>query len=288
MAAQTQEQKATESWQKAQESLNWAQIHEEMAKTSDARLSDYDWDDARTAVFDGLESWLGTDLLNFEILAVEKSVTTPLVRGVLDLVFRVRPKPLIGAYAAWAGRILLSDWKTSKNTLSNDWRGRHVASWQAPIYGILTEHENGFGEMPAAFEFRGISRARETKPILMEYGPASSNLTYTFLYQIDRMKAALGDGKTKVWPQNRPHACNSYGRECVYIEDCDNGVERLVQIGAKPLSYSGVSTFMLCPEKFRRQQEDGSRDSDETIFGSVVHAGLAEAYRQAKEWSHVG
>ena len=59
----------------------------------------------------------------------------------------------------------------------------------------------------------------------------------------------------------------------------------MIQIEKKPLSYSGISTFMLCPEKYRRQQEDGSADSEETIFGSVVHAGLAEAYRQAKEWS---
>lgn len=283
--AQTQDQRATESWLKAQESLNWAAIHEEMTKTSDARLSDYDWDDARTAVFDGLESWLGADLLNFEILEVEKSVTTPLVRGVLDLVFRVRPKPLAGQYAAWAGRIFISDWKTSKNTLGGEWRARHIASWQAPIYGVLAEHVNGFSEMPAAFEFRGISRARETKPVLLEYGSEASDLTYEFLWQIDRMKSSLRGGTTKKWPQNRPFACNAYGRPCVYSNDCDLGKEHLVQIEAKPLSYSGVSTFMLCPEKFRRQQEDGSRDSDETIFGSVVHAGLAEAYRQAQNWN---
>ena len=49
-------------------------------------------------------------------------------------------------------------------------------------------------------------------------------------------------------------------------------------------SFSSASTFLLCPEKYRRNLLSGSEDSEDTIFGNMVHVGLAEAYKQVQNW----
>ncbi len=81
-----------------------------------------------------------------------------------------------------------------------------------------------------------------------------------------------------------PFACNAYGRECEFLQDCQNYTMPKAS-ASKRLSYSYIQTYLLCPEKARRYAlaKGAGGYSEETTFGRSVHRGLAELWRRAFE-----
>jgi hypothetical protein len=277
------QERRTQSWLEYKDRLDWFKISAEMEKFAAEKggVHHSEEEQARKCVFTGLERWLAEDLANCRVIEVESPFEDEYKRGFIDVLLQVLDAPEDAVFAPFAGAFKGVDWKTSRNTLSSDWRDRHLYSWQGPTYchGIGKKYQL----TPRLFEYRGISRSLETKPVLLQIdNPAPSvEVQYGGLRV---MRDALIAAELPVWPKNMPSACGAYGRDCEYLEDCREHTEPFVQIERKPFSYSGASTFMLCPEKYRRNLVAGSADSEETIFGNLVHVGLAEAYRQAKEW----
>jgi len=92
----------------------------------------------------------------------------------------------------------------------------------------------------------------------------------------------LIEQKIAPWPRTMPSHCFDYNRECVYLNDCD--MEYIVPGNpeVRELSYTRIKEFMACPELYRRSilEKDDETDTEATVFGKAVHAGLAEVYKQ--------
>lgn len=277
------QERRTQSWLTYKDRLNWFSINAEMEKFAAEKVGVHhsELEQARKCVFTGLERWLAEDLANCRVVGIEFAFENVFARGISDILLQVLSAPEDAVFEPFANQYKGVDWKTSRNTLSSDWRDRHLYSWQGPTYchGIGIKYQL----TPRLFEYRGISRSLETKPVLLEINDPAPSVEVQY-GGLRIMRDALIDSKLPIWPKNMPSACGAYGRECEYWEDCTEGTEPVYEIERKPFSYSGASTFMQCPERYRRNLVAGSSDSEETIFGNLVHVGLAEAYRQVKEW----
>lgn len=274
----------TRAWERYRDLLNWSSISAEMdafAATKPETPS-FEIETARKCVFTALERWLAEDLANCRIEAVEEPFEDAFKRGVCDVILRVNSDPEDAVYKPHANQLQVIDWKSSKNTLGSDWRDRYIYSWQGPTYvdGVARK----YSLTPTLFQYRGISRSYETKPVLLEVTDPAPSVEVQY-GGLRIMRDALISAGLSVWPKNMPSGCKAYGGLCSYFEECTQNKEPRYVPVEKIFSFSGASTFLLCPEKYRRNLVDGSQDSEESIFGNLVHVGLAEAYKQAKEWS---
>ena len=232
----------------------------------------------RTTAWETARDRLNWTAINAAVEALAREKKAP------DFEIETARKCIFTALERWLAEDLMGvDWKTSRNTLGSDWRDRYVYSWQGPTYadGLARKYHR----TPRLFQYRGIARSFETKPVLLEVdNPAPSVEAQYGGLRI--MRDALVTAKLPVWPKSMPSACKSYGRECPYWTDCTEGKEpRYVPEPDKIFSFSSASTFLLCPEKYRRNLLTGSEDSEDTIFGNMVHVGLAEAYKQVQNWN---
>ena len=278
------QERRTTAWETARDRLNWTAINAAVeALAREKKAPDFEIETARKCIFTALERWLAEDLANCRVISVEEPFEDEFKRGVTDVVFEILPEPEDTVFQKHAGELMGVDWKTSRNTLGSDWRDRYVYSWQGPTYadGLARKYHR----TPRLFQYRGIARSFETKPVLLEVdNPAPSVEAQYGGLRI--MRDALVTAKLPVWPKSMPSACKSYGRECPYWTDCTEGKEpRYVPEPDKIFSFSSASTFLLCPEKYRRNLLTGSEDSEDTIFGNMVHVGLAEAYKQVQNWN---
>ncbi len=235
-------------------------------------MPDYDRQDVRELTLIAAARWLPTDLLEWDLDAVEEPFEVQGFRGITDL--RGRHKGLFNAFAEHRGSAFIGDWKTTKGALDADWAARYKYSWQWKLYSL---------GHPAAklFTYRGISRTGDTREIIIEIPPGVGAEAQQYLDQVKAMRGVL-EGQVP-WPRKMPGSCKAYGRECDFVDQCR---ENLVVPGQvdflKPLSYSGTETFLLCPEKHRLTQIAGYGEDDEVLaFGKSFHRGIAEVYRQA-------
>lgn len=274
----------TKAWEAYKERLEWSRIAAAIDEFAASKpdVHSFDIETARKCVYYALERWLAEDIANCTIEGVEEPFEDPFKRGVIDVILRIRPEPSDSVYTPHANQLLGVDWKTSKNTLGSDWRDRYIYSWQAPTYvdGIARK----YSLTPALFQYRGVSRSFETKPILLEVKTDPAPSVEVQYGGLRVMRDALISAGLSVWPKNMPSGCRAYGSECAYFADCTHNTEPRYVPEPKIFSFSGASTFLLCPEKYRRNMVDGSQDSEESIFGNLVHVGLAEAYKQAALW----
>lgn len=278
------QERRTAAWDSYRKRLDWVRITEVIDQVAEEKnqLLQSEIEQARMSTFIGLERWLAEDLANCQVFSVEDAFEDTFKRGVADIILHILPEPEDEVYKPHANQLMGIDWKTSRNTLGSDWRDRHVNSWQGPTYthGIALK----YSLTPTLFQYRGISRSGECKPVLLEVREDVAPAVEVQYGGLQAMRQALVAGGFLVWPKNMPSACHAFNRDCEYWRDCVNGTEPRFVPEDKILSYSSATTFLLCPEKHRRNTVDGSSDSEETIFGNMVHAGLAEAYRQVKEW----
>ena len=242
--------------------IDWERVDAEiLAAEKSAFIPDFDFADAKDLVRVLADRFLARDLATYRVSAIELPFSNPLSRGVCDV------------YAEADATAI--DWKTRvTGSLDVEWQNRQIDSWQWRI----TAAALGLRK----FVYRGVSRLEhKVREIEIEVPEGNTQRVMQFLNGLFKSRAVLAD--FAIWPQNRPYACRAYNRICEFDADCRDGTEPEGLVYMKPFSYSGATTFMLCPEKFRRGHMVSAErsESEETAFGNLVHAGTAEVYRQA-------
>lgn len=247
----------------------------------EAQLADFDIEDASGLVRMAAEKWLLRDLGEFTVTDIEqeKSMWVPTDKEpfcyVVDLAGTL--VGLTSPFSNYPNATFVCDWKTTKNQLSTEWKNRLLKSWQWRLYAA--------GTGAKLFIYRGLSRQEETKEVIIEVPKENDREVAQFLASLGSTINSLRQGGYTVWPRSMPYSCGAYGRECEFLKDCQEyNMPR--GIPYKRLSYSYIEKYLLCPEKARRyaliDAEGGPRESsEESNFGSSVHRGLAELWRQA-------
>lgn len=235
-------------------------------------MADFDIEDARKLVWTAAEKWLVRDLTEFTLDRVEKEQIINDFKFVMDLSGMIlgNNKP----FQDFGNKRYIIDWKTSKNSLTTEWKDRLINSWQWRLYSDVVD--------ASLFVYRGLSRNGDTKEVLIQVPEENGQEALEQRISIGREIHALRDIGAAVWPRNMPFACGAYGRDCEFMKDCQDYSMPKGVPPEKLLSYSYMSTFQLCNEKARRYAMGHNNDnSDETNFGRAVHRGLAELWRQA-------
>lgn len=261
-------------WDEIFVTLDLEKINDEINAIEEGQppMPDFDRQDVRELVLIAAARWLPTDLVEWDLDAVEESFEVKDFRGIIDL--RGRHKGLFSAFADHKGAMFIGDWKTTKGALDADWANRYKYSWQWKLYAL------GRPEI-RLFTYRGISRQGDTREIIIEVPEGVAGEAKQYLEQVKAMRGVL-EGQVP-WPRKMPGSCKAYGRDCDFVDQCRENLVIPGQVDFnKPLSYSGSETFLLCPEKHRLTQISGYGEDDETLaFGKSFHRGIAEVYRQA-------
>lgn len=257
--------------------LDHNKIVEEIEK--DDNLDSSTFTDIKSCVWILGFKYVERDYEELEIIAVEREFNDPLCAGTIDLIGRI-VKPIFLPSTS-LGKTIIFDWKTTgKQDLDTIWKNYYIPSWQWKIYSAFNNAQ--------LFEYRGISKSSgETKEILLDVPKNNAYNVNQYLTQLEGMKVGLYNEYP--WPQHMPYACTAYGKECQFYKDCLDQNYEDGQPDNLPFHYTSSETFLLCPEKFRREQlleQKNGRDkigSEETRFGSAVHRGMAEIYKQLME-----
>lgn len=242
-------------------------------------LLDFDYANIGEMCWVAAEVWLPQDIDDLVITHIEKKEPYHFAElpNPINIVCDIR-----GSFTGYnnlfrsvMGKAFVLDWKTSGGELDDRWSNRHVDSWQWKIYLYFTRAD--------VFVYRGISRKGRTRQIVLPRYEGLDEDVERQISGVNKMRSSLiGDA---VWPQSMPSACGAYGQRCTYWDDCrENKMPKDIVI-PKSLSYSAMDTFLLCPEKNRRDELvkllDGERtESYEQKVGQAFHAGQAEIYRQ--------
>lgn len=237
--------------------------------------------DAKSCVYILAKKYGDRDFEELEITAVEKPFTVDnLIAGTCDLIGTIRKPKFLPADSI--GKKIVFDWKTTaKQDFDTKWKNNYINSWQWKIYSWATADDY--------FEYRGISRTSgETKEILLKVDVVKNHLSVSkYLQNVEHMRRVLQG--MDPYPRHMPYACNAYNRECPFLEDCLS--DKLVRIldYKEPLHYTSIETFLLCPERYRREallEQEFGRDkvgSESTRFGTAVHNGMQNFYTQLME-----
>lgn len=259
-------------------------------------LSDYDFEDAKMCVWAAAAKWLIRDLDVFSdsiLVEYEKRINFSIegeaceVKGIFDLWGNFKSISVHKQFENYEDSCFIIDWKTSRGSLDTAWRKRLIYSRQWRLYSAIVDAR--------VFMYRGIQRSTklgeepDCKEIIIEV-PRNNKIEVcqqTAQLLVQRARLIKNSYEFPIWPKNMPDACFQYGRECPYLVDCEsNNVVNYIPDLGHPMSYSRLKTFQACPERHRRDLLAKSQDltedeSDDTIFGSAVHRGLAELYTQA-------
>lgn len=194
------------------------------------------------------------------------------VKGYMDLVgwrrdFRVGDG---GGVAIDSQEII--DWKCV-GTISDEQQTRLRDSWQWKLYCVATG--------ATRFTYRSIQRDGRVKDTVLRWSSENygNQEVENQLRMVQAMRSTLRYYDT--WPRHAPFACRAYNRECDYVQQCRAGTMPLKVIPLKALSHSRMETFLLCPERYRRDRlVEIETDRQETALGKAFHAAVAEIYMQ--------
>lgn len=251
-----------------------------MLATDNKRLEPLVFKQATAMVYEiAVMRWLAEDIENFE------SIDPPEIefeyngtKGVIDLTGTIKTNPPSKAYEKYAGQRFVLDWKTSSTSvLSDTWKHDYLNSWQWRIYSAAKNAQ--------LFIYRGMTRgemdiSRAVKTLQIEV-PLDNDYQVREHIRKTRLSMKAFENET-TWPRYWPNPCRKWGG-CPFHVDCFNNTqpEGLITIPSL-LSYSKISAFQDCPEKYRRLllAEREADANENTIFGNVVHAGLAQIYKE--------
>lgn len=241
-------------------------------------LPDFDVENCKELIWKAAERWLLRDLEEFTLDSVEEEqyaiVAGHNFKYIMDLAGKV--KGIHEPFTPYAGKTFCIDWKTSRNTLDAVWKQRLIDSWQWKLYHYC--------EGIDLFLYRGLSRNGDLKEVIISPPETTLDEVYEYVDAVGEQLVVLQE--YEVWPRNAPYACNAFGRECSHKAECDNYTMPRAKVRKDHISYSFLTTFMLCQEKARRYALKQSNDSsEETTFGRCCHRGLASLWRQAFETS---
>jgi len=252
-------------------------------------MNDVDLAEARDCVYQACAAWLERDLATFVVTGVEEAYVDGKFKCVFDMRGQLKLDQTHKSFKPYGGEGFILDWKTTAGALDARWAERLIASWQWRLYTMLPP-------APALFMYRGIRRPSNLeeqskiwlRELILEVPAGNPDESGEFLRLMRNKRDFWVDSGELVWPRNMPTGCFAYGQVCAFYEDCNHYTmprQQLVETG--PLSYSSITLLQSCEEKFRRlrllrqEGEDGGDETDSTRFGSAVHRGLAEVYRQA-------
>lgn len=268
------------------ENLNLDKVAEEIlnGREGEKPVSDFDFRDAKTAVWAAAEAWLSRDIHDLRITKIEQKermeIMVPLIgmqgiRQVKDIEGIVLGKTSLTK--DFAGRKAIVDWKTS-NTLDVRWRERMIDSLQWRLYAY---------DDTDLFFYRGITREGDTREVAIEVPWTNKKEVDEIIAGIANQRHSLVVAGLEIWPRKfGMSTCHAYGDECPFFADCRGyeGIPRKA-IEDSDLSFTEIERFLLCPEKSRRLKllPSGYDGTEATAFGSIVHRGLAELWRQASE-----
>jgi len=237
-------------------------------------------------------TWLARDLQSFSAIEVEKSYLDGKV--IIDLI-GVNRGTLAPFNKYPDGSLVMLDWKSSANPVDTDtFKRRYLGSFQWQRYASCEPST-------VLFIYRGISRsldyrkrgdsfepASRTRELILKVHPGTQE---DVTNQWDATKL-MRDSLINIspWSKNRD-ACYDFGAECPYMTPCYASTTPLIIPTFSPiLSYSKMSLFLRCPERYRltlideqtEQDSDSTEEEDRrTLPGSMIHAGLANLWQQA-------
>src|SRR5574341_793848 len=167
-------------------SVNMEAVAQAIAQTrSGNALPDYEFEDAKRAVWLAAETWLPRDNVEFLVTGIEERQevclgATP-VKGFLDIIGQTNG--LIPALTPYANSHFVLDWKSAAGSLDTAWRERLLNSWQWRLYCRMTGAR--------LFFYRGVSRTGETKELIIETPETNSAEVEQFFSQIAAMREPL-------------------------------------------------------------------------------------------------
>jgi len=244
-----------------------------------------EFEDAKRIVWALCENYLARDVREFALEEPEQKLlitglpnqTAP-IKGYLDLHGHLRGtcKPFV----AYAGEAFVLDWKTTGGSLDTQWKNRLMDSWQWRIYAHMTG--------AAMAIYRGVNREEETREVIIEVPQTNSAEVREYCEGGLGMRGALVQAGLTVWPRvMKKHSCEAFGRECPFWDDCRDYTMPRQSLPDKEMSFTQFERFFLCPEFHRRLILEPEADGgEESFFGTAVHRGMAEVYRQARSWGN--
>ncbi len=247
------------------------------------KMADYDLSDAKSIIWAAGEKFLPRDLYDMQITGIEEQYQEKLdfswgsqvFRGIKDLKGVLNGR--LNVTKKFAGKKVVIDWKTTGSTLDTTWDERLMDSWQWRKYLYFDQAD--------VMIYRGLNRDGKTRELIIERPPDLEEQVLIQLEGVSLQRNALVKAGLTVYPRKMPGACGAFGRECPHWTACRTGTMRKQALSEdETFSYSSMDLFMLCPEKYRNSRLfKGEDDTEESIFGVRVHAGLAEMYSQSKE-----
>lgn len=267
--------------------INFDKVREEI-ENSPLAQKHFTLDNFRTVregVFAACEKWLVRDAYEFTIDKVEETTLYlpkeleefPGAKAIIDVQGTL--KGTQAPFKDYVGSVYALDWKTTSGSLSSDWRGRYIDSWQWQLYSEIIG--------ASIFIYRGYSWSqRDTKEIIIKVPPYNREEVIEYLKGVLLQRKALVDAGLDVWPRAKPKSCNAFGRECDFYSDCSAYSMPRGARDQRILSYSRIEEFLLCPERARRGELIEIEGIEvyhwEAEMGSAFHRGMAEVYRQLK------
>lgn len=185
---------------------------------------------------------------------------------------------LAGARALPSGLIQreVTDWKTA-GTIDAAQQDRLRFSWQGKLYSYAYQAD--------VMVYRTVNREGRAVELRLDWPRSTWYPKDVERYMRQTLDFRDSQLKDATWIQHAPYACNAYGRACRHVDGCIRH-NNLVQVETelRPLSHSSAETLLLCPERYRRDQQFPIDDrSDETDLGKAFHAGVACAWQQIKD-----
>lgn len=245
-------------------------------------VGDIDFKDAKGLVYTFGDNFAARDFECFDILGSEILIeivdlpyqTQPII-GYVDVAARVKQDCNIKPFDAYRGQKVIIDWKTRDGELDTRWKNRLVDSWQHRIYAMAYDAKLAI--------YRGGNREEETREVIIELPETNTEEVREYCGGALAMRKALVQIGAEVWPRvMKSQACEAYGRDCPFWNDCrDYSMPRKV-LEDRKMSYTQFENFFLCPEKSRRMLlADYDEETNESLtFGKMVHRGCQELYGQ--------
>lgn len=255
--------------------LDRGRIKDAIRSNAPSFLDNFDFEVVDDMLHSAINSWLIDDLEHYTLLATETKKSFEHPASALEPTHLICDLELQDKF----GKKVIIDWKTTSRELDPKWEARYRDSWQWRIYLSYLNADK--------FVYRGVSTKKGTRDVTLNRYPGLDKEISQYINQFSNMRLSLV-GQAP-WPRSRPGSCNAFGRLCHYYDDCRDNTYPLDKLIPRSLSYSGMDTFFLCPERHRREELEKLRADAEperegnfaAELGNCFHRGAAEIWQQS-------
>ena len=231
------------------------------------------------------EKYLSADIQKYELVNSEQKFNRRIYHGgdPEGFQFNLYGTPDLEFLERATGFGTIVDWKTT-GSITPDLCTNYERSWQWKTYLFATYADYFIYrvvERPPQDGSKIKVRCKEIS--LYRYVDMNDAVLKQYGGVALAMQALRNDPELTVWPMKKPFACGSYGRKCPYYDGCPGeSAQLLPSTSLISLNNSGADSFMLCNERYRRNQIHGenAEGNRTTHFGQAFHAVMSEIYRQ--------